>query len=134
MPNKIRVDLRIIGFNCSPDEITSSLGVFPTRTWEAGMLIYEKGSRRYKENGWELSSGLGENSSFEEQVDAIVEKIHSHLESFIAVCSAYYVELSCAMYIASDDEESTPPFHIKKRALKILSQIDAEIDVDIYVL
>ena len=46
--------LVVQGFTCPDDEITSALGVVPTKTWVAGDLVTPFTVHRHKDTGWQL--------------------------------------------------------------------------------
>src|SRR4051794_650595 len=106
--NKIRVDLRILEFPMHPDEITEMLGVPPRRIWLKGQPVNPRSGVINKRNGWELSSGLDKFAEFGEHVQALVDIIMPNIERFAEICNLYHAELSCAVYVYYDTDESTP--------------------------
>jgi hypothetical protein len=134
MQNRIRVDLRILGEDVDPKNLTEFLGVQPARTWLKGELVSPRSGIKFKENGWELSSGQDQHLDFEFHIRALLHKIEPNVDRFIQMCSQYHVELSCAIYIYYNNEESTPWIHFDRTAMNIFNQIGAEIDFDLYVL
>ena len=134
MKNEIQADLVIADFPCNPDEITRELGVQPRRTWLEGEPVTPGLSMKRKSNGWVLSSGLDKQASFEEHVKALLEKINPNIERFALVCTRYHAELSCAVYIYYNNEESTPWLGFDKEQTKALGDIGIAVDFDLYVL
>lgn len=131
--NRIQLSLNIINFNCSADDITELVKVQPTETWKVGDPIGKTLLKR-KQNMWLLSSGIIEESSFDEHVKSLLKKIKPNLDNFVKVGLLYPVELSCAVYIYGDNGESTPWIHFDKESLSIFNKVSAEVDFDLYVL
>jgi len=134
MQNEISLDLRLMEFDSSPDQITSAIGIVPTKTWKKGDLINPKGTRQHKENGWLISSGLSKECDFEQHLLSLLSIINPHLDKLKEVCATCYVELSCAIYMYCESEESTPAVHLDRQTTQVLAALGAEIDFDLYVL
>lgn len=131
MANRIRVDLRIVNFPVDPSEITRDSGIVPTRTWLKGELINPKAIVKHKGNGWELSSGISQSAEFADHVEALVKLIQPHSEELRKICSQYYAELSCALYMHLN--ESTPWIHFNRPTLELFAYIGVEVDFDTYI-
>ena len=54
-----------------------------------------------------MSSGLDKYSSFEDQMNSIINVIESKLDLFRPFCEKYYCEFACAIFMRYDNEEST---------------------------
>lgn len=132
--HRISVDLRIADFECSPEELTNIIGISPTRTWRQGDLVTPRTAHRYKENGWELSSGVSQHESFDNHVNALLDIIEPKIDAFIEIGSKYFATLSCAIYMYDNSENSLPWPHFTKRSMAVLHHIGAEVDFDLYIL
>lgn len=134
MKNEIQVDIRIVEFPCHPDLITERLGIQPTKAWLKGGSINHPNGSKYKQNGWELSSSVDKHAEFGEHIRSLIEQLKPHLERFAEVSNQYYTELSCAVYMYFDSDQSTPWLHFTKEELQFFDQIGAAVDFDLYVL
>jgi len=134
MKNEIEADVRILDFPYHPDVITEQVGIQPTKTWLQGDLIRRPNGPRYKQNGWKLSSDVDKHVEFGEHIRSLIEQIKPHLERFTKISNQYYTELSCAVYMYFDSDESTPWLHFTKEELHFFDQIGAVVDFDLYVL
>lgn len=133
--HEITLDLRIMKFDCDPDEITSALGIPASKVWRKGELMNDYSPRTYKQNGWRIDSGIDRKSEFKDHLQALLDIIEPRLEAFTETCSRYYTELSCAVYMYDSEEESSIPWiHFDQRATRVLGLIGAEIDFDMYIL
>ena len=132
--NEIYVKLRIVEFDCDPEDITIDLRTQPTRTWLKGQLSTPKGGVKLKYNGWALSSSADKHAEFKDHIKALLDRIQPNIERFERICNQYYTELSCAVYIYYGDESDRPWINFTKEELHLLDRLGAEIDFDIYTL
>jgi hypothetical protein len=139
MAHEIWLAFRIMEFPDHPDQITSLIGVQPTKTWRVGEPRIPGTSLPLREqNGWELSSGLTHEvtdplEGFQRHIDSILEKIEPNLARFEAICNRHYSELSCALYLKHDSTDSIPSIHLDRRAMQIFGRLGTEVDLDLYI-
>lgn len=127
---RIRAALRIVGFSCSPDKITELLGVLPTQFWNAGDTV--KGTSMMRPtNGWELSSQISGDRDLSEHVSDVLCQINCSHQSFADFMQDGSTLISCVLYITGDDR---PLVFFSNGIIKIIHQINAGIDIDIYHL
>ncbi len=138
MKNEVTLDFRICDFeDITASQITNILNIQPTK-------IYIKGQKRnpeninsksvLKSNIWIMGSSLSGESSFEDQMNSLLDVIESKLDLFKPLCNKYYCEFSCALFIRYDNDESTPWIHLGDRYNKLIKELNIEFDVDIYCL
>ena len=133
MVSKISASFTLTDFKCLPEEITSILGIMPTKTWKIGDLISPRGRRYYEFNGWRLQSELQDSAELEEHVVSVLTKLQPSRKALIELCSQYDSEISCVIY-ASDRDEQVPAIHFEPSIVKKISELNAAIDVDMYLL
>jgi hypothetical protein len=124
--------LRILDFECSPEEISKTIGIKATKTWLKGDLISEKLAIIRKQNRWELSSGIKLESDFNDHLDTLLAILSPSTDKFKSLPTDYYTELACVLYM--HDNESTPSVHFTKEQLTKLADLGLEIDFDIYLV
>ncbi|EIJ41059.1 hypothetical protein BegalDRAFT_0135 [Beggiatoa alba B18LD] len=129
--NEIVIGLTITDFNELPSEITKILGVQPSKTWCKGDLISKSGIIRHKQNGWKLCSSLSKSQSFKEHEKDLLDKILLFKDKFKNLPSECNVEFSCYVDIYNED---IPELSLEKDTVKVLSEINASVDIDIYFL
>ncbi|MGN7784997.1 DUF4279 domain-containing protein [Niabella sp. 22666] len=133
--HEIKVDFRIVDFDCSVEEITSTVGINPTKVYVKGEYVTVGKSRRLrKENMWILESQSNDTLSLETHLEELAEKIKPHFDMFKLVCNKYYSEFACRIYLKKVSEESIPSVHLSADFTKLLSQLSSELDIDIYML
>ncbi len=130
--NEISVAFTLTDFDCDPEEITARVGITPTKTWRVGDFINKKKTMKYEYNGWKLHSKIEKNADLESHIISVLEQLKSGWESLVKISQSYYTEISCAIYIYSDTER--PAIHFSKQIIQKIAELNAEIDVDIYIL
>ena len=127
MNPKMQVKFCITGLEISPEEITRSIGITPTRTWLLGDSI-QKTELRRKHNGWLLSTGKRV-ISLEESARYLLTVLLPKSKALNQLCSKYNLrcELSCAIYVIDE----MPPVHFSKDVIADLSSLNTAVDVDI---
>lgn len=130
MTSEISASFALTGVDLNPDEITTKAGITPTRTCKKGDLINPKDILRYKENGWSIQSTLDKSENLEDHIKSVLEQLQENWTFFIETSQKYYAEIACVIYIKGQ----TPEIHFDKEILQKFSQLNAEIDVDLYVL
>ena len=132
------VDLRLIV--CDFDDITHNeidilTGIQPTYIRVKGQ---PKNSKRadspvWTNNVWSIGSGLGTHTSFQEQMDILLDIIEEKIEVFQQLSSKYYIEFACALKVYRDNGESTPSVHLDERYNCLIKKLNIEFDIDLYV-
>ena len=64
----------------------------------------------------------------------MLDVIETKIEAFKFLCEKCYCEFSCALFMYTDTEESTPWVHLDSRYNGIVKELNIEFDVDIYLL
>ena len=130
MRSEIKVKLLVTHPTIPPDQISKILKISPSKIWLRGdkLSITE---RRYQENGWELSSSLPTSSDIKQHTAALIHKIESHIDKFQDLPKDIEIELSCVVYSYGGDR---PAIFFEKEVIRLLGVINAEIDIDLYVL
>jgi hypothetical protein len=134
---KIASHFILTGVGFDPDEITSLLGVQPTRTWRFDDPVPRTLLRR-KHDAWFLSIGyerLDEEHTIDlmSQVRRIFDRLQPDTAKLIDICTRLKLQpvLSCVLYIEGNDR---PAVHFDTDIVQWLAQLQAEIDVDLYYL
>lgn len=138
--NEIWLDFVIQDIKDTPvEKITTFLGVEPTfvqlkgevRNAKVAQLNPSRTPQLWPVTRWWLSASADKSVSFEEQMAMLLDIIEPRVDLFKEVCNKYDCELVLALYIYVDNDESTPWVHLDKRHLRILNELELELDVDI---
>lgn len=138
MRSEVRVYLAFGGFDFDPDEITRLTGITPTKTLRAGdpvswasSLSEENRQRiRVKSNRWEVDSGLDSSVDLPTHVKALLQKLEPVWDRFVELGQQYEPVMEC---IVSSYGGDRPEIFFDKEVIRKLIQLNAEIDVDLYV-
>ncbi len=133
MEHEVKIYFAIMGFEESPHAITEQVGIQPTKTWLKGETIQNTAIRR-KNNGWELSSSVPGNSSFDAHLKAIAVTLRSKEVKVGEICRKYEGQLSCAVYISVSSENSLPAISFDHETIDLFARIGAEINCELYLV
>lgn len=132
MKSEISVSFTLSGLNFNPDQLTNTLEITPTKTWQVGDLINPQTILKRKENGWSLQSELDIYSyELEDHLNNLLEKLQSKSNVLKHLCLENYGELSCVIYAIGEER---PSIHLDQEIIKKVHQLNCEIDIDLYFL
>ena len=132
------VSFKILDYDCTSDEITSVLELEPTKIGIKGQK-YEIGpkhkriTKTWKQNRWIYEVLVKRNNHWVgNQIDDFIKNVitprQHKLKNIISTCRA---EFKIVQYLY---DSFNPGLHFSNSQLKIITDIGADIDVDIYVL
>lgn len=130
MSTEVYATFTVTGSNFDPADITAKVGVQPTKTWFQGDLISPTAKIRYQHNGWSLKSSLQGSDELGDHVKALLEQLQMGWQPLTEICADCEAEISCVIYTAGD----RPAIHFDRVILDQLDQLNAAIDVDLYVV
>lgn len=119
----------LTGSDLDPDRVTALTGVQPSRTWRTGELITERAIVRYKNNGWTLRSNVS--GDLNEEISDVLDLLQPAWSQFVALSSRSYAEIACVVYSYGG---ARPPIHFDRDIVRRAAELNAAIDVDLYVL
>jgi len=128
---KIDVFLDIRGFEEPPTSITQIVGISPDETWSKGDSISGIKTLR-KFSCWKIRASLTKYSyDVDDYVDDIVRKI---LPAAAAIKRIKNANVMLCIWITLHASGRVPSICFHPNIMRALSDIDAEIDIDISVL
>lgn len=131
MESEIYAYFSLIGIDFDPDEITAKVGIKPTKTWRVGDLVTPRAIIRKKHNGWRVDSQVEDSIHLEDYIKSVLEQLQPGWLPLVELCKRYDSEIACVIYYRSG---SVPSIHFDKHLVDMAHQLNAEIDVDFYVL
>ncbi len=139
MHYEIKVEFSIIGFEEQPQEVSDFLGIIADEYFQKNELISSKSILKNKVNGWVIFSGYYVKDEIEKHLKGLFEKINKNKNGFKYLCNKYDSELAISLTIYynkynDEEEHNTPALHFDKEIIKLLSELNSEIDIDLYVL
>ena len=133
-----KVALKFFDFDYLPGQLTKDLGLEPTETALKGQVYHVGPEHKRIKKTWPWNLWMYEvvveknrfwiGDQIDEFIDNIIKPRQEKIKNIISTCQS---EFSIVQYIY---EGCNPGLHFDKDRLKIISDIGAEIDVDIYVL
>lgn len=113
-----------------PSVFSAALGVEPTQTWLKDEPVHPKAINKYDHNGWVLvETERGASASLEALVNKLFQAIDlNRVRQLTQADPSVEVELSIVLHLS----ESAPSMFLSSQHVKLLADIGAEIDIDIY--
>ncbi|MFB6454386.1 DUF4279 domain-containing protein [Chitinophaga sp. Hz27] len=132
---KNKIDLRLIFYtdgDMNHEEIESMIGIKPFRTYTKGLPKNSFVKVLAKSSAWHMEVSNNKETSFEDQLNALLDLIEAKYEVFESLCHRYSCEISCAVFLYFGNEESTPWIHLDQRFMDLCSKLKIEFDIDMY--
>jgi hypothetical protein len=128
MKNHIR--LQIVSEIITSQQIDVEVGLVCDRSWKIGdqrgeTIIVEKN------NGWEIISGLSSKEPVEQHIYSLLKRIAPYADRINQLPDECYVELACAIYF---DYDTIPTLHLDKDIIHQLEKLNANLDIDLYLI
>ena len=131
---KLKIIVAIFGEKFDISDISTITKLVPTDFWEKGDEILGRRKRLVRqETCWELDYGFVDNLF----LDEVSEKVVSDFSNSLDVLRNYIFEkgLESKIYIISEIiNNETPALYFTKSFLNMISNLNGEIDVDLYVI
>lgn len=131
--NEISLSFCIWGFDdITHDQLTKLLDCIPSEVYVKGKRKNPKFSGLAKENGWIIDSQYDKYTSFDIQMNALLDILEPKKKILETICKQYYCEFSCALTVYADNGESTPWVHLNSRYNNLVRDLNIEFDLDLY--
>ena len=128
---RIEAFLDIRGFGVLPSSISQTLGINPDEAWSEGEVI-QGTTRRRLYSCWKIRASLSEYSyDVDDYVNDIVAKISPVADKMKRIKGA---NLMLCIWVTIHASGRTPSVTFRPKVMRMLSDIGAEIDVDISVV
>jgi hypothetical protein len=129
--SELHVSLIVTSQSLSPEEISSLLGLQPTKVWHMGAPLFASSARNASANVWKLmAGGPQEQLTATPLFDELIAVIRNHRDRFAMLPDDAECELQCAAYF----REQTPGISLSPDHVKALAAIGASVDIDLYRL
>jgi hypothetical protein len=122
------VRLKILSENLAPEDISTKLGLTPSRSWRKGERDRKKASLNMaKWNGWILESGCAPDVPIVEQLKILLCELEPHQHTIQQISYSSDVTISLVTY--SNPDRS---LYLDKGIVAILTSLGANLDLDVY--
>ncbi len=132
MASKIKVSFIITGIGFNPTEISTLIGLKPTKIWRLGETIKPSILKR-KHDGWCISTTEKESMDLNEEVLFLLRKIISFKSNILNVCKKFNLSSEIAITVYVENNE-IPSLHFNSKVVSIISELNTEIDIDLYIM
>lgn len=129
--NQIAASLEFWDFTMSPEDLSVRLGLDATESWKQGDPTRFVPGRRHRRNFWKLESPLPDSAPLEDHVKALLAQIKPFKDRFREVASECVFLLECSVRYYTG---SVPSIVFDRDVVRVLSELNATIDVDFSVL
>ena len=126
----VKLYLKITGFQCSPDEISHIIGIFPTKKWLKGDIIDKRVIVRRKQNGWMLQSELLEDRPVKEHIENLLSMVMPKKERLKNIPPDAEIAIYCVVYSTL----GRPDISLDPAMIKAIAELGAWVDFDLYQL
>lgn len=130
MAAEVYAEFTLSGINLNPEEITSKVRIQPTKTWYKDDLISPQATIRHQQGGWSLRLQLETSDDLGEHFHVVLEQLKQSWQAVAELCSIYDAEFCGVIYTSGN----RPAIHLDRIILSAVLQLNAEIDIDFYVL
>jgi hypothetical protein len=125
---QIIVRVKVLSKSLTSEQMATMIGLVPERSWNIGDFR-PKTKFRETTNGIIIGTGIDWCRPIEKHLEAIMDKITPVRERFLALTNECTIQLSIVYY-----SDHTPGLWLNSGFVAFLADINAEIDIDGYVL
>ncbi|MCA8955615.1 MAG: DUF4279 domain-containing protein [Planctomycetes bacterium] len=130
MTTETHVFFLVLEFGDDVAAVTAALGVEPSEAWLRGDRIAPHPSARQTHSRWQLDSGLPPHGCFEDQLNALLDRLEQRTEGVRHVASRFDAGVRAAIYTS----EVNPEWCVSPRAVRRLAALGLGIEFDVYRL
>lgn len=126
---EFRVRLVLLFADLEPDDITSRIGIQPSRTWRSGELRHPKARLLHEQNGWVLSCmPVATSHSLDQHVMWLLDQI----EPFVDRLGSLPGGVAKTVYCAINDEGRAAILQLSRGTVDRLARAGLAIEIDYY--
>jgi hypothetical protein len=127
----IMAKLSIYGDNFNPQVITDYLNIQPEEWWLKGDNVAGKATKRNK-SCWRVSTGYQESLDVNNQLSEVIKLFQGKSDKLIELIHSHNLEVFIAIVVNIENNQK-PAIYFDRRAIKFVHEIEAQIDIDLYV-
>ena len=129
--NSTVVSLRISGDDLSPEDITNTLGCFPSHEQVKGQIFVAKKTKRKRTAQfglWILEATENNPGDLDSQIYEILDKLTDNIDSWVELADNYQIDLYCGLFM----EKWMEGICISSESMQKLGERKIELGLDIY--
>lgn len=128
MNDRTLVRLQIISSTHSVEQISADVGMDADLSWNAGDAK-NVGKGTHLNNGWQITSGIGEAESLSDHIDALCSRTRSHAIAISRLPTEVDVIVSCVIY-----SDYNPELFLNIEQIQQIAALRASLDLDVYAV
>ncbi len=125
--NEVFIQFSIQDFDKSPSYITNYLGMEPSKIWSKNDFKTEKGSLKYKNNGWEIRLKKENILHIDSFIKEMIDKL-SHKKTELSKLHNVSKKISIIVY----SKKMMPSFVYNHNIISFLYETGIDLEQDIY--
>jgi hypothetical protein len=130
---KVQACLSIFGEGFLPSDVDELLGIKSTSSHKLGELVANSRDIRYKEASWDYETGFKETLFVEDVLEDLLDIFSKKIDLIRQY--ARQKSLICKIFVVIEiSEKMTPGLFLDKKIIKFANEIEAEIDIDLYLV
>lgn len=129
---RIKITLSVYGENFEPFDLDSLMELSNSSFYKKGELIPNRKNLLRKNSGWEFSTGFKETLVFEELTDIFLENLRNKEGILFQFVTDKKISVKIYIVVEIIDEEK-PAMFFNRNFLRFVNEINAEIDMDMYL-
>jgi Domain of unknown function (DUF4279) len=122
--------LAIYGDDLNPNQVTSMLGIIPTKTWLRGDIKNHRTNAVHEYGCWKICTDES-GASLEKHVELLMRKISIHNETIVSFADEKSCEIELSVIVKVT--EDSPDISLSRAAIKWLCGLKASLDIDTYL-
>lgn len=116
-------------FGGDPADVSSVVGLPPSRSWRKGDLYGASGTV-HTHDRWELRSPAPESALPEEKLDTLVSALEAVAPGVRAAAERFKAGIGCVVYT----QRANPGFHVSADCLRRVAALHLSLDFDVYLM
>ncbi len=129
--NSVYLTLLLSDFQFDPEELTSKLKMLPTNSFsKSENQLLDTKRNRFENNFWEYEEKHFNTDFLGDLADEFILRIlKNKIETLKSLSNDCHIMFRVVQYY---NQSNNPGFSLSKKSLKVLAEIEAEFDLDIY--
>lgn len=127
----INIELSIVGDDFDIELVSKKLDIEPTEIKKKGELLPNKKNRNI-ETSWSFMTGLEKSLDVRIQLCKLMDIFYKKINKLKEICLYFNTKVFVSILIIVKNKQ-TPSLHFGKEEILFFNEINAELDIDIYI-
>lgn len=127
----INIELSIVGDDFDIELVSKELDIEPTEIKKKGELLPNKKNRNI-ETSWSFMTGLEKSLDVRIQLCKLMDIFYKKIDKLKEICLYFNTKVFVSILIIVKNQQ-TPSLHFGKEEILFFNEINAELDIDIYI-